>query len=134
MFAALGAVAVFGLLPAVKWMRRRSRMRRLERGDVSAAWAEIVDRLADLGDAPSPTTTPAEIADATDPVMEPLAAVYGEFMYGTGVPLASSRVALAARSLGDTEERLLSRYSTGRRLLSRYRLTSLWPRWLRRRR
>jgi len=134
MFAALGAVAVFGMLPAVKWMRRRSRMRRLERGDVSAAWAEIVDRLADLGDAPSPTTTPAEIADATDPVMEPLAAVYGEFMYGTGVPLASSRVALAARSLGDTEERLLSRYSTGRRLLSRYRLTSLWPRWLRRRR
>ena len=129
---AAGAAGVFGLLPGVKWIRRRRRMRRLEHGDVSAAWAEIVDRLSDLGDRPSPAVTPTEIARSTDPVMRPLADVYSEFVYGTGTPLAGGRVALAGRSLSDTEDRLLNRYSLGRRIVAHYRLTSLVPRWLKR--
>jgi len=128
LIATLAVAVAFGLLPGVKWVRRRRRIRRLEQGDISAAWAEIVDRLADLGDGPPPTVTPAEIALATDPVMRPLAEIYGEFVYGKGTPLASQRVAAALRSLEDTEDRLESRYSLRRRVLSRYRLRSVVPR------
>jgi hypothetical protein len=131
--AALAIVAAFGLLPGVKRFRRWRRVRRLDYGDVSAAWFEIVDRLADLGDAPSSTETPAEIAGATDPVMEPLADVYAEFVYGSGEPLTRGKVTLATRSMEETEDRLASRYSAGRRFVSHYRLRSLWPRWMRRR-
>ena len=36
-------LALFGLVPAAKALRRLVRRRRLAGGDVSAAWAEIVD-------------------------------------------------------------------------------------------
>ncbi len=72
----------FGLIPAVKWARRRHRLRALSTGDVSAAWREIVDRLSDLGEEPSPAATPVEVAGATDPAMLPLARAYGESIYG----------------------------------------------------
>ena len=132
--AALVGAVVFGVLPGVKWVRRRRRVRRLEGGDISAAWAEIVDRLADLGEGPPATVTPREIAASTDPALQPLAEVYSEFIYGPATPLPAGRVALATRSLEETEDRLLSRYSPGRRLLARYRLRSLLPAWARRRR
>lgn len=115
---------VFGLVPVMKWARRRLRMRRLERGDVSAAWHEIVDRLSDLGDPPRIDATPVEVADRTDPVMRPLADAYGAQVYGFG---AGDRVTTAQRSLEDTEDRLLSRYSLGRRFLAQYALGSLLP-------
>lgn len=121
------AAVAFGLLPAVKWARSRRRARRLMRGDISAAWAEIVDRLTDLGAPPLATRTPAETAAATDPVMRPLAEVYAEFTYGPEASLPEGRIALASRSLAETEARLIGRYSWGRRALARYRVASLLP-------
>ncbi len=123
-------LAVFGLVPAVKWLRRSRRMRRLATGDISAAWKEIVDRLTDLGVAPHAATTPTEVAAYVDTALYPLAAVYSEATYGPG-PIVTHRLALATRSLEDTEAGLANRYSLGHRLLSRYRLASLTPDWWR---
>jgi transglutaminase-like putative cysteine protease len=55
-------VAALALVPIAKLVRRGARMRRLERGDIGAGWSELVDRLADLGQRPLPSQTPAEIA------------------------------------------------------------------------
>jgi hypothetical protein len=126
-------VTLFGFLPALKWVRRRRRMRRLEDGDIGAAWQEIVDRLTDLGDGPTASATPAEFAQRTDPVMRPLAEVYGASFYGGSGQDASS-IGVAARSLEDTEDRVMSRYPLGRRILARYNVTTLVPRWMKRRR
>jgi transglutaminase-like putative cysteine protease len=120
----------FGLIPAVKWARRRYRRRALSGGDVSAAWWEIVDRLFDLGAGPAPGATPKEVAAATDRAMAPLARVYGESIYGPSAERSfdSGRVAVATRSLEATEEQLAGRYSWARRAASWYRLRSLDPR------
>lgn len=125
--AALSVLAGFGLIPGLKWLRRRRRLRRLSTGDIAAAWQELVDRLTDLGDPPSPTTTPLEIARATDPVMTPLAGVYAEAIYGPSGQVTARSLAIATRAFEDTEGRLVGRYSTARRAWSRYRLTSLVP-------
>ncbi len=130
-------VLPFGLIPGVKWARRRRRLRALSAGDVGGAWREIVDRLADLGDEPPRAATPVEVAGATDDALLPLARVYGESIYGPpqGHAFHLGRVAVAARSLQETEGRLTGRYSRARRLLARYRLRSLDPRrWRGRRR
>lgn len=127
----IAMVVAFGLLPGFKWLRRRLRLRRLARGDVGAAWAEIVDRLEDLGAEPLPAATPREVAVSTDDAMIPLADVYGMSVYGPPDP-PWGVVAVAGRSLTDTEQRLSTRYSVGRRLVSRYTLRSVLPRWLRR--
>ena len=130
---ALLLFGLFGLVPAAKWARRRRRLRRLEGGDVAAAWHEIVDRLADLGDGPAPSATPFEFARQTDPVMRPLAEVYAASVYGPGTDDGSG-IGLATQSLEDTEDRLSGRYSLGRRLAARYKLSTLIPIWVRRRR
>jgi len=133
---AIALAAAFGLVPGVKWARRRHRLRALSTGDVSAAWREMVDRLSDLGDEPSPAATPVEVAAATDPAMVPLARAYGETIYGRPVGRAFdlSPVVVATRSLDDTEGRLSGRYSRLRRFAAWYRLRSLAPRrWHRRR-
>lgn len=127
----LVALGILGLVPAAKWVRRRRRLRRLESGDISGAWQEMVDRLSDLGDGPTPASTPAEFAIRTDPVMRPLADVYGASIYGGGPPDAGG-IAVAIRSLEDTEDRIASRYSRGHRLAAHYRLTTLLPRPLQR--
>lgn len=129
--SAVVAFLIFGLVPVMKWARRRRRLRRLERGDISGAWREIVDRLSDLGDPPRFDATPMEVAERTDPVMRPLADAYGAQVYGFG---AADRVATAQRSLEDTEDRLLSRYSIGRRIVARYNLSTIIPRWMKRKR
>jgi len=120
-------ILVFGLLPAVKWVRRRYRLRALAAGDVSAAWREIVDRLSDLGREPLPGATPDEVARATDPAMGPLARAYGESIYGTPASPAdrSGMVTVATRALEETEQSLSGRHSWPRRAASRYRLRSL---------
>lgn len=130
--AAAVLFSLFGLIPAVKWARRRRRLRRLESGDVTAAWHEIVDRLTDLGDGPPPSATPMEFARRTDPVMRPLAEAYGRSVYGPDGGTSAS-VAVASRSLEDTEDRIVGRYPIGHRLIARYRLGTLLPRGLRRR-
>lgn len=135
--AAGSLLLLLGLLPAVKWVRRRRRLRALSDGDVAAAWREIVDRLTDLGDEPSTGSTPREVAGGTGQALAPLAGLYSESIYGPagGAGVDSGRVAVATRSLRETEEQLTRRYSWARRLGSRYRLRSLDPRrWRRRRR
>ncbi|MFH1330099.1 MAG: transglutaminaseTgpA domain-containing protein [Actinomycetota bacterium] len=127
----------FGLIPAVKWARRRHRLRSLSTGDVSGAWREIVDRLSDLGDEPPRAATPVEVAAGTDAAMVPLARVYGESIYGPpkGRAFDLEHVVVATRSFEDTEGHLAGRYSRVRRLASWYRLRSLAPRrWRLRRR
>jgi hypothetical protein len=121
---------LFGLMPVVKWARRRHRLRALAAGDLSAAWREIVDRLADLGEEPPPAATPEEVARATDSAMGPLARAYGESIYGRPAVSAgrSGAVAVATRALEETERALAGRHSWARRAASRYRFRSLHPR------
>ena len=130
---ALALIGLFGLVPAIKWVRRRRRLRRLESGDIGAAWKEILDRLTDLGDGPAISATPMEFARRTDPVMRPLAEVYGASVYGTGDDDGRS-IGLATRSLEDSEDRLTSRYSLTHRIAARYRISTLTPTWMRKKR
>ncbi len=118
---------VAGALPLVKLWRRRRRMERLRNGDVAAAWEEIVSRLTDLGEEPSDGMTPDELAARVDPVMEPLATVYGRAVYGPPGTVVSSQLQTAERSLDRTTERLAGRYSRGRRIKAWYSPASLVP-------
>ncbi len=130
--AAGSPALLFGLVPALKWARRRHRLRALAAGDVSAAWREIVDRLSDLGQEPPAGATPDEVARATDPVMRPLARAYGESIYGRAARPAdrSGMVTVATRALEETEQSLAGQHSRPRRAASWYRLRSLRPgRW-----
>lgn len=116
------------LVPLIKTLRRRRRIRRLEQGDVSGAWQEIVDRLTDLGEELHRSETPAELAAQVGPALAPLADVYGESAYGPGIPLPNRRVALATRSLAETETGLARDYSIFKRIGARYRVKSLLKR------
>ena len=111
-------------VPLAKWVRRRRRMRRLESGDISAAWEEIVARLTDLGDAPSPADTPREYAAGVDDALRPLAGVYSVAIYGSGSP-TDAKVPIATESLATTTDGLNTRYSTAQRVRAWYRLSSL---------
>ncbi len=130
----LVVAGVFGLVPLAKAVRRRVRLRRLRNGDISAAWSEIVDRLADLGEDLGAAVTPLEFAGAVDGSLVPLATVYGSAAYGPEPFPDGATVALAEDSLGRAREGLTVRYTPGRRLLAAYRLRSLTPRWWRRHR
>jgi len=130
--AAAGVLALFGFLPALKAIRRRRRLRRLETGDISAAWAEIVDRLSDLGIGPRPAETPAEFAAATDSALEPLANVYGRYLYGPQDRDDRALVTAAEASFADTEDHLTTRFSAARRLAGWYAPGTLAPAWWRR--
>jgi hypothetical protein len=113
------------LVPSIKFVRRRRRITRLERGDVSGAWQEIVDQLADLGTELHRSETPAEVAAEVGPVLAPLADVYSESAYGPGAPLSSRRIATASRSLTETEAELARENSIFKRIGARYRVRSL---------
>jgi hypothetical protein len=116
------------LVPSTKWLRRRRRLRLLERGDVSGAWQEIVDRLADLGAELHRSETPAELATEVGPMLAPLADVYAESAYGPAAAMSSRRIATATRSLADTEAELTRENSIFKRIRARYRVRSLRPR------
>jgi transglutaminase-like putative cysteine protease len=125
------AVGLVAAIPVAKMRRRRSRLRRLSEGDVTAAWHEIVDRLADLGERQTASATPAEIARRTSRALEPLASVYGQAVYGPASVLPADRVDIASRSMTATEAQIIGRYSRGRRLAALYNMRSLitgWPR------
>jgi hypothetical protein len=112
-------------VPSIKFVRRRSRVRRLERGDVSGAWQEIVDQLTDLGAELHRSETPAELAAQIGPVLAPLADVYSESAYGPSAPLSSRRIATASRSLTETEAELARENSIFKRIGAKYRLRSI---------
>ena len=71
-----------GCVPLLKALRRRRRLGRLRQGDITAAWDEIVDRLADLGSPVPSHQTPLEFATATDRSLVPLATSYSAAIYG----------------------------------------------------
>ncbi|MBU1227376.1 MAG: DUF3488 and transglutaminase-like domain-containing protein [Actinobacteria bacterium] len=133
LLAAAGVAAGLGLPPVVKWVRRRVRMRRLAAGDISAGWAEIIDHLDDLGIHADAASTPRQVAEAVSGVMVPLAEVYGDSLYGDPRRRRAGAVATAIGSLEETRRALAVKYSLPRRMAARYRMTSLVPRWTRRR-
>jgi hypothetical protein len=71
-----------GLIPMLKALRRRRRIKRLHEGDITAAWDEIVDRLADLRTPVPAHQTPLEFARATGKDLVPLASSYSATVYG----------------------------------------------------
>ncbi len=121
------ALLLFGGIPAVKWWRRRRRMKRLEDGDISAAWEDIVARLADLGETPSAAATPRQLALSVDSAMVPLASVYGRSIYGPSDAIEPQHVEAAAKSLEQTRSRLITRHSAAQRLVALYRPTNIIP-------
>jgi transglutaminase-like putative cysteine protease len=127
---AIMLVAVFvTAVPIIKWTRHRSRMRRIDEGDVTAAWEEIVVRLTDFGDEPDPAATPLEVAEAVDEAMRPLASVYTRSVYGRTTRVSADNADAARRSMQITSDRLTTRHSPLERLRSRYRLRSLTRRF-----
>lgn len=119
---------VTALSPLVTWFRRRRRDRRLSKGDISAAWEDIVDRLADLKEPIDPADTPLEAASSIDDAFVPLARVYGRALYGDG----SEETALLDRASDahlQATQHLTTRYSTGERLRAVYRPSRLITRW-----
>jgi len=119
------AILIIIALPLFKWIRHRSRMRRLSEGDISAAWEEIVVRLTDLSEEPDPASTPDELAARVDGAMVPLATVYTRSVYGGANAVSDEQVEIARQSMELTGERLTTRYSPMERTRSLYRLTSL---------
>jgi len=108
-----------GVVPLLKSLRRRRRLRRLREGDVTAAWEEIVDRLEDLGSPVPAYQTPLEFADATDRVLVPLARSYSAAIYG-GINGSASK-----DDLETVEAWLKHRYEGGRRTRAAFNLKSL---------
>jgi len=127
-----GAAALFGLVPGVKWARRRRRMRKLATGDIASAWRDIIDRLDDLGLHAQATATPREVAVEVSEHMVPLADAYGNRLYGDPTRPATGAVDTATTSLAATREALALRFSRSRRLQAHYRVGSIIPRWARR--
>lgn len=125
--SALLLLLLIGAIPTVKWRRRRRRMKRLEQGDITAAWEDIVDRLTDLGESPSPATTPRQLALSVDSAMMPLASVYGRSVYGPEGSIEPQHIETATTSLDQTRERLTTRHSLGQRIAAVYRPTSVVP-------
>ncbi len=128
----VGAI-VFGTVPALKRRRRRQRLQRLEAGDISAAWAEIVDRLTDSGIGINRADTPIEVASANARDLHPLAVVYSESVYGPDGVAGPESTRIAESSLSATEDRLRSRETRWQRIRRTYRLRSLLPDWIKRR-
>ena len=102
---------VVGAVPAIKWVRRRLRLRRLKTGDISAAWDEVVDRLTDLRYDVSEWKTPAELAVTTEPSLTALAAVYGETIYGPPRELRQRQIEIGTASFSSAESVLRHRHS-----------------------
>ncbi len=124
--AILAAALLLAIIPGIKGWRRRRRMSRLRHGDISAAWEQIVAQLTDLGDQPDAAMTPAELARQVDPVMQPLASVYGQSTYGPPGAASPAAVATAEAALHQTSMELSARSSRTRRLMALYSLRSLF--------
>jgi len=112
----------------IKTIRRRNRIARLKRGDVSAVWEELVDHLDDLGRGPSPAATPLEVADSVHQSMVPLAVGVTQERFGRSDRLDGEVVANATRSFIETESYLRTVHPVGNRLRARMGLRSLFRR------
>lgn len=103
------------------WKRRRSRRRRRHAagGDMTAVWAEITDRLVDLGDGPMAHQTPIEFAAGLSPRLAPMAHAYASALYG------ERRIANAASHLHVAEAWLEDAYDRRQRTLAAFNPRSL---------
>jgi hypothetical protein len=124
----ISLAVLIGAIPLTKWIRRRRRLRRLEQGDITGAWNEIVDRLTDYGRPPTPDQTPTEVASSVHRSLQPLARNVAEVLYGPDRPLAPTKVEQATASFQDTEGYLRDIYRPFDRARSWLRLQSL-RRW-----
>lgn len=116
-----------GTVPTIKWWRRRRRMRRLEHGDIAAAWEDIVARLTDLGERPPHTATPRQVAMSVDNALVPLAVIYGRSIYGPPNTIEPHHIETAIESLDHTRTQLTSSHSYTRRVAAAYRPSSIIP-------
>ena len=117
----LAVALLAGAIPIYKRVRRRRRLERVRSGDVTAAWDEIVDRLADLGEPVSDTMTPLEVARSRDIALLPLAVSYGASIYG-------GREGTARESdLFGAELWIDNHYDAGRRARAAMSFSSLLP-------
>ncbi|MFQ5966794.1 MAG: transglutaminaseTgpA domain-containing protein [Acidimicrobiia bacterium] len=122
----LTSVAVLtAITPSIKWVRRRRRLERLHQGDIGAAWAEITDRLRDLGSPVSSHQTPLEVARSTDSSLGPLAHEYGRTTYGPPRPPSPASIDVATRSFVAIESHLRGEHPWSRRAWSWIRPGSL---------
>lgn len=118
----LAAALLVSTIPIYKKVRRRRRLERVRNGDVTAAWDELVDRLADLGDPVSDTMTPMEVARSRDITLVPLAVSYAASVYG-------GREGMARESdLFGAELWIDNHYDSGRKARAAMSLNSLLPR------
>jgi len=106
------AALALSAVPIAKTVRRRRRLARLRKGDITAAWDEILDRLTDLGEPVPAVKTPMEVAREIDTALLSLAVGYSAAVYGgrTGSGKESD--------LLDVEGWLHTRYDGTRRLLA----------------
>ncbi len=122
------AAVLMAFVPITKWFRRRQRIARLKRGDITAAWEDITDRLADLGEPFDAANSPLEAAASLDDAFIPLAVAYGESLYGEH----ESTTAVIERAT-DAHTRALqhmeTRYSSIQRLLGVFRPTRTLKKW-----
>ncbi|HEX2368086.1 MAG TPA: DUF3488 and transglutaminase-like domain-containing protein [Acidimicrobiia bacterium] len=113
----LGALAlILAIIPAIKLVRRRRRMARLEKGDISAAWEQIVEHLGDLGSPVPEYLTPLEVAAGVGPPLRNLAEVYTAATFGPG-GLSSGDVGRAVESMRSTERHLQRTHTRWQRFL-----------------
>lgn len=131
------AAGIIGVVPTLKWARYRARMRRLAHGDVSAAWEEVVARLADLDHAVDAAATPLEVASSVDTALDTLASVYTKSVYGAEQGVSTGELEAATRSMTVTTDRLTEHLSRSERVRAQYRLRSVlgssrrwFSRWL----
>jgi len=122
----LALILLLSLVPLAKSIRRRRRLARFHNGDISSAWNEIVDRLSDFGDTPSPAATPSEIALSVHHSMGPLADGVTRELFGPPVQLDDRVVHQAAASFTEAESYLRTIHPIGDRVRARMRPKSLW--------
>jgi transglutaminase-like putative cysteine protease len=127
----LAAVIVVAMLaiPITKWGRRRRRLTRLKEGDIAAAWEDITDRLADLGDPVRSSATPIETAESVDESLLPLAYTYGASLYGEHES-TTTVIENASRAHAQAVQHVTAHYSTTQRAIAVFRPTRLLGRWV----
>ncbi len=126
-FFAIIALAVL-MIPVAKWWRRRRRRVRLKQGDMAAAWEDITERLADLGDPVQSAATPLEAAESIDASLIPLAQTYGEALYGEH-ETTTAVIEKASRAHAQARQHVTVRYSNTQRTIAAFRPTRLIARW-----
>ncbi len=125
---AMVIAVLMSLAPLTKSVRAWKRRRRLAHGDVRAAWEDIAERLADLGDPLDPAATPLEAASDIDRAFVPLARTYGEALYGNSEG-STAVIERAAEAHLQAQQHMTTRYSSLERVVATYRPTRLIARW-----